>query len=225
MLLCWISPPLSKRKTKSLRSFGRVYKLDSISGHWDYIEPALFGFAAGKAIESFTRFYDLEEQKIVSQFHEWQTGGGLLYLEKYLPTVGTVFTTHATTVGRSIAGNNQSLYSQLDQLNGDLKARELNVVAKHSLEKLAGTHADTFTTVSELTARECKQFHNREVDVVLPNGFEDSFVPDESEFGELRKKARKLMIKVASALTGDKLPEDTVLDGHQWSLRIQKQRN
>jgi len=203
--------PFIQKKDEIFKELWESYKLDSLSGQWDYIEPALFGYAAGKAIESFTRFYDLEERKVVSQFHEWQTGGGLLYLEKYLPTVGTVFTTHATTVGRSIAGNNQSLYSQLDHLNGDLKARELNVVAKHSLEKLAASHADTFTTVSELTARECKQFHNREVDVVLPNGFEDSFVPGESQFDELRKQAREKMLKVASALTGDKLPEDTVL--------------
>ncbi len=203
--------PFIQKKDDIFKELWENYKLDSISGQWDYIEPALFGYAAGKAIESFSRFYDLEEKNIVSQFHEWQTGAGLLYLEKYLPTVGTVFTTHATTVGRSIAGNNQSLYSQLDHLNGDLKARELNVVAKHSLEKLAGTHADTFTTVSELTARECKQFHERDVDVVIPNGFEDSFVPEEKQFEEKRNEAREKMLKVASALTGDDLPEDTVL--------------
>jgi len=203
--------PFIQKKDDIFKELWESYKLDSISGQWDYIEPALFGYAAGKAIESFSRFYDLEEKNIISHFHEWQTGGGLLYLEKYLPTVGTVFTTHATTVGRSIAGNMQSLYSQLDLLNGDLKARELNVVAKHSLEKLAGTHADTFTTVSELTARECKQFHNREVDVVLPNGFEDSFVPEEGQFEQKRKQAREKMLKVASVLSGDALPEDTVL--------------
>ena len=203
--------PFIQKKDDIFKELWESYKLDSISGHWDYIEPALFGYAAGKVIESYSRFYDLEEKNIVAQFHEWQTGAGLLYLEKHLPTVGTVFTTHATTVGRSIAGNNQALYSQLDQLNGDHKARELNVVAKHSLEKLAANHADTFTTVSELTAGECRQFHEREVDVVLPNGFEDSFVPGESDFEERRSLAREKMLKVASALSGDLLPDDTLL--------------
>ena len=203
--------PFIQKKDDIFKELWETYKLDSISGQWDYTEPALFGYAAGKAIESYSRFYDLEEKHIVAQFHEWQTGAGLLYLEKYLPSVGTVFTTHATTVGRSIAGNNQALYSQLDQLNGDLKARELNVVAKHSLEKLAANQADTFTTVSELTARECRQFHEREVDVVLPNGFEDSFVPDKADFEAKRSLAREKMLKVASTLTGDQLPDDTLL--------------
>ncbi len=195
--------PLFQQKDDIFKSLWESYKLDSLSGQWDYIEPALFGYAAGKAIESYSRFYDLEETQIVAQFHEWQTGAGLLYIEQQQPRVGTVFTTHATSVGRSIAGNNQSLYSQMDHLNGDQKARELNIVAKHSLEKMAAKHADAFTTVSELTAKECKQFHEREVDVVLPNGFEDSFVPGEDDFDLKRKAARKRMLEVASALTGD----------------------
>ncbi|MEA3461083.1 MAG: alpha-glucan family phosphorylase [Bacteroidota bacterium] len=199
------------RKDEIFKNLWESYKLDSISGHWDYIEPALFGYAAGQAIESFSRYYDQEKKNLVAHFHEWQTGAGLLYLEKYQPTVGTVFTTHATTVGRSIAGNMQSLYSQMEHLNGDQKARELNVVSKHSMEKLAATHADAFTTVSELTAKECLRFHERMVDEVLPNGFEDRFVPDEKSFGKSRALAREKMLQVASALTGDPLPEDTLL--------------
>jgi phosphorylase/glycogen(starch) synthase len=200
-----------QQKDEIFKNLWETYKLDSISGHWDYIEPALFGYAAGKAIESFSRYYDLEKKNLAAHFHEWQTGAGLLYIEKYQPTVGTVFTTHATTVGRSIAGNMQSLYSQMEHLNGDQKARELNVVAKHSLEKLAATHADAFTTVSELTARECQRFHERAVDKVLPNGFEDRFVPDATVFEERRATARSKMLEVASDLTGDSLPEDTLL--------------
>ena len=203
--------PFIQKKDDIFKELWESYKLDSISGQWDYVEPALFGYAAGKAIESFSRFYDLEEKNIVAQFHEWQTGAGLLYLESHLPSVGTMFTTHATTVGRSIAGNNQALYSQMDQLNGEQKARELNVVAKHSLEKLAANHADTFTTVSELTARECRQFHEREVDVILPNGFEDSFVPGDSGFEKKRSLAREKMLKVASVLSGETLSDDTLL--------------
>ncbi len=199
------------QKNDIFKNLWETYQLDSISGQWDYVEPALFGYAAGKVVESFTRFYELEERKIVAQFHEWQTGAGLLYLEQYQPRVGTVFTTHATSVGRSIAGNNQALYSNMEQFNGDQKARELNIIAKHSLEKLAGNHADAFTTVSELTAKECLQFHEREVDVVLPNGFEDSFVPGNEEFDQKRQNARKKMLDVASALTGEQIPDDALL--------------
>jgi phosphorylase/glycogen(starch) synthase len=199
------------QKNDIFKSLWETYRLDSISGQWDYVEPALFGYAAGKVIENFSGYYDVEDQHIVAHFHEWQTGAGLLYLEQVQPTVGTVFTTHATSVGRSIAGNNQSLYSQMNQMNGDQKARELNIVSKHSLEKLAATHADAFTTVSELTAKECLQFHERKVDVITPNGFEDSFVPSGDEFEIKRKLAREKMLKVASFLTGETLPENSLL--------------
>jgi len=200
-----------QRKDEIFKNLWEFCKLDSISGQWDYIEPALFGYAAGQAIDSFSRYYDLEKGNLVAHFHEWQTGAGLLYIEKNQPTIGTVFTTHATTVGRSVAGNYQTLYSQLDQMNGDQKARELNVTSKHSLEKKAATLADAFTTVSELTARECLRFHERIVDEVLPNGFEDNFVPGKNEFEKKRSAARKKMLQVASALTGEQLPENTLL--------------
>ncbi len=199
------------QKNEIFKRLWESFKLDSISGQWDYVEPALFGYAAGKVIESFARYYKLEERRIVAQFHEWQTGAGLLYLEQEQPWIGTVFTTHATTVGRSIAGNHQALYAHMEDLNGDQKARELNVVSKHSLESLAAANADAFTTVSALTARECRQFHGREVDVLLPNGFEDEFVPDAEVFEEKRKEARKKLLNVASALTGDELADDTLL--------------
>lgn len=203
--------PFIQRKDEIFSNLWEFCKLDSISGQWDYIEPALFGYVAGQAIDSFSRFYDLEKKNLVAHFHEWQTGAGLLFIEKNQPTIGTVFTTHATTLGRSIAGNNQALYSQMDQLNAEQKARELNVVSKHSLENKAATFADAFTTVSDLTARECLQFHSRKVDVVLPNGFEDSFVPGKAEFAKKRKIARKKMLQVASILTGEELPENTLL--------------
>ena len=115
----------------------------------------------------------------MAQFHEWQTGAGLLYLEQHQPRVGTVYSPHMPpTVGRSIAGNNQVLYSHMAQMNGDQKARELNIIAKHSLEK-AGGYPCRCVYHSKRTY--CKRVHCSStrglIDVVLPNGFEDSFVP------------------------------------------------
>ena len=77
------------------------------------------------------------------------TGSGLLYLKNNDPQIATVFTTHATVLGRSIAGNNFPLYDNIDKYNPDLKAREFNVISKQSLEKLSAQHSDCFTTVSE----------------------------------------------------------------------------
>ncbi|MCK4748080.1 MAG: alpha-glucan family phosphorylase, partial [Bacteroidales bacterium] len=103
------------------------------------------------------------------------------------------------------------LYGRLEEYDGDDKSNDFNVVSKQSLEKLSAQYADVFTTVSEITARECKQFLGNEVDVVTPNGFEDSFVPQGEEFGEKREKARQILLKVARKVTGNDLAEDTLL--------------
>jgi phosphorylase/glycogen(starch) synthase len=190
--------------------FWETYKLDSITGQWDYVEPALFGYAAGKLIESFSTFYH-EHHNTIAQFHEWMTGTGILYLKKNAPWIATSFTTHATVLGRCIAGNNRPLYGKMEEYNPIQIAREFNVVAKQSLEKTSAAEADVFTTVSDITSRECKQFLGKEVDFVTPNGFEDSFVPANNIFEERRQVAREKLLSVAEAVLGYSVSEDCVL--------------
>ena len=197
-----------------LGEFWTRFGVDSITGNWDYKESALFGYAAGKVIESFYNYSLSASDKVVAQFHEWQTGAGLLYLKSVNIPVATVFTTHATMMGRCICGNNLPLYNALHSYNGDDMARRLNVVARHSLEQKAAQNADVFTTVSDITARECKQFHGREVDVVTPNGFENSFTPDSSEaWHEKHDKARARLSEVAAAMSGAPVADDAVFVG------------
>ena len=135
--------------------------MDSLSGHWDYIEPTIFGYAAAKIVESFTNFKVSPKENVIAHFHEWMTGSGILYLKDNMPQVATVFTTHATAIGRSIAGNNLPLYKNLRLYDGDIKAKEFNIISKQSLEKISAHQADCFTTVSDITAKECKQFHEK----------------------------------------------------------------
>ncbi len=195
-------------KDEIFSKYWEIYKLDSISGAWDYIEPSLFGYASGMVIESYVRYHLTSHERVVAQFHEWLTGAGLLYLKTNIPQVGTVFTTHATVVGRAIAGNLQPLYSQMDEYNGDAKASEFHLTSKQSMEKVCARNADAFTTVSEITARECARFLQKEVDVITPNGFEGSFIPTEKAFGPAREKARETLLGVAGTLLGEKLPAD-----------------
>lgn len=93
--------------------------------------------------------------------------------------------------GRSLAGNMMPLYDNLEKYNSVEKAREFNVVAKHSLEKTAAYYADAFTTVSDITARECSHFLEREVDIVTPNGFENSITPSAQTFEQVQMKEGK----------------------------------
>ena len=149
---------------------------------------------------------------VIYHANEWMTGLGLLYVNNKLPQVGTIFTTHATSIGRSIAGNMKPLYDYLFAYNGDQMAGELNMQSKHSIEKQTAFHCDCFTTVSEITARECVELLDKKVDVVLPNGFDNSFVPaNAATFTRKRKAARKRLLEVANALLGETLDDDTLI--------------
>jgi len=129
--------PYFTEKDRIFASWWETYKLDSISGGWDYIEPALFGYAVGRLIDNFQKFYGVFQDNILAHFHEWMTASAILQLKQSNPSVATVFTTHATVLGRSIAGNGLPLYDKMYEYNPELVAREFNVVAKHSLERKA----------------------------------------------------------------------------------------
>lgn len=204
-----------------LTEFWTRFGVDSLTGNWDYRESALFGYAAGRVIESFYKYNLESSDRIVAQFHEWMTGAGLLYLKSANVPVATVFTTHATVIGRCIAGNYLPLYDGLAGYDADEKARNFNVVARHSLEKKSAENCDIFTTVSDITAQECRQFLGRPVDVVTPNGFEPSFTPaTDEEYAAQRDAARKKLMQVASAMCGEDIMENAVLVGiggrYEW---------
>ena len=184
------------------------FRVDSLHAYGDYDEACAFSHAAALVIESICKYKGLDKQYI-AHFDEWTTGMGLLYVKLHLPKVATVFTTHATSIGRSICGNGKPLYDYLNGYNGDQMASELNMQSKHSLEKAAAINADCFTTVSDITAIECKQLLERTPDVVTPNGFEDDFVPKATKFNKARTAARRCLLERASALTGKQYDDDT----------------
>ncbi|MBO4529914.1 MAG: glycogen/starch synthase [Paludibacteraceae bacterium] len=189
------------------------FKVDSMEAYGDYKESVLFGYATAKLIENFCQFHKIEKKKIVAQFHEWTTGSGLLYTKIHCPYIKTLFTTHATTTGRSICFNGKALYEYFSGYNGDQMACELNVKAKHLVEKNAALQADCFTTVSDITARECKQLLGKEPDIVTPNGFEDDFVPRGAQYTKKRKEARKTLKNVAEKLIGYEISDDVLFIG------------
>lgn len=186
-------------------------QVDSLHAYGDYDEASMFSYAAAKVVESFYRFHELETKRVVYHANEWMTGLGLLYLRHMLPRIATVFTTHATSIGRSIAGNGKPLYAYLSAYNGDQMATELNMQSKHSVEKQTAKYADCFTTVSDITAEECRELLDKPVDAVLSNGFENGFVPKGTMFTKRRKIARRRMLDVANALLGTSLDDNTLI--------------
>ena len=203
--------PFFKEKDSFFFSMWESFRVDSIHAYGDYDESCIFAYAVGKVIESFYHFYKLENKKVAALFNEWMLGMGALYIKKQLPAVATLFTTHATSIGRSIAGNNKALYAYMDGYNGDQMAGELNMEAKHSLEKQTALHVDCFTTVSDITARECKQLLDKAPDIVTPNGFEPNFVPSDKEYDKKRMAARRDLLNVAEKLLGCSISPDAFL--------------
>ena len=205
--------PFFAEKDTIYGNLWNYFQVDSLHAYGDYDEASMFSYAAGLVVESLYKFLKLENQKVIYQANEWMCGLGALYIKKCVPAIGTIFTTHATSIGRSIAGNNKPLYEYLWAYNGDQMAGELNMQSKHSIEKQTAWNVDCFTTVSDITATECKELIDKPVDVVLPNGFEDDFVPKGSQFTKNRNAARKALLKLANALTGCSFPDDTLIVG------------
>ena len=190
------------------------FHVDSLHAYGDYDEASMFAYAAARVVESFYNNVIAKQKpaaKVVYHGNEWMTGLGVLYIHDRLPQVATIFTTHATSIGRSIAGNNKPLYDYFEGYNGNQMAEELNMQSKHSIEHQTAKYVDCFTTVSEITARECKQLLDKPVDVVLPNGFENNFVPKGAAFTRKRKAAREKLLLIANELTGEHFDDSTLI--------------
>ena len=203
--------PYFEKKNEIYTWLWENYRVDSLHAYGDYDEASMFSYAAGLVVESFYHHFLSSKQKVVYHANEWMCGLGALYIKNKLPQIATVFTTHATSIGRSIAGNQKPLYDYLFAYHGDQMAEELNMQSKHSIEKQTAWHVDCFTTVSDITANECKELLDKPVDVVLPNGFDNSFVPKAASFTKKRKAARQKMLQVANALLGENLDDETII--------------
>ncbi|MFH1181666.1 MAG: hypothetical protein V1702_01790 [Candidatus Woesearchaeota archaeon] len=169
------------------------FRIDSLgTSFFDYDEPIVWSYAAGKIIEA------LAEKGTVAQFHEWLAGGGLLYLKSRNAEVATVFTTHATILGRTLASSNVDLYSVLKTINPEAEAKKYGIQAKFLTEKRCANVADVFTTVSEITGIEAEYLLGRKPDILLPNGLDSESFPTFEEASIkhqlLRRKIREFIM-------------------------------
>ncbi|MBI2649832.1 glycogen/starch synthase [Candidatus Woesearchaeota archaeon] len=146
------------------------YKIDSLRATADYDEPVVWAYTAGMLIEKLSQCF--QNKKIVAHFHEWLSGAGLLYLKKKNARIATVFTTHATVLGRTLASSNIDLYNVWNRINPDQEVYKYNIEAKHLIEKNSASFADAFTTVSEITGMEASYLLKKKPDVLLPNGLD-----------------------------------------------------
>jgi len=199
--------------------FWETYKLDSLSGQWDYIEPVMFGYAAGKIIENFYHFNLYTRDKVVAHFHHWMSGSGILYLKEMLPEVATVFTVHGTSVANVYAESGNELYTKINTLEAAAIARDFGVTSKHSLEYNAAQYADTLTCVGDITVLECEHFLNRRPDFITYNGY-DNILNDNNALKEKHKAARAFLIDFAESFFNEKFDDDTTIVAHSGRYQM-----
>ena len=151
------------------------YKIDSLRAGADYDEPVVWAYTVGMLIEKLSVCF--ANKKICAHFHEWLSGAGLLYLKKKNVKIATVFTTHATILGRTLANSNIDLYNVWNKLNPDKEVYKYYIEAKHLVEKNSAEFADVFTTVSEITGMEAEYLLKKKPEILLPNGLDISKFP------------------------------------------------
>ena len=113
-----------------------------------------------------------KDQAIIAHFHEWMAGLPILDIKRDKMPVKTVFTTHATQLGRHLAINSPLFYAHLPFFRWEDEAKKFGVEPEAAIEYGCAQSCDVFSTVSEVTARECKHLLRRKVDVVVPNGLD-----------------------------------------------------
>ena len=130
----------------------------------------IFGFLVAIFLKTFAEAEEGNEPFIAAHFHEWQAGVGLIMLRLWKTKIATVFTTHATLLGRHLCAAGADLYHNLDKFDVDHEAGEKQIYHRYCLERAAAGMSHIFTTVSEITGLESKYLLKREPDVLTPNG-------------------------------------------------------
>ena len=185
------------------------FGVDSLSGAWDYIEPVMFAALCGEVIGTIHQTTIVpREGRSVGLFHEWMCGAGLLYLKKNFPDVATVFTTHATMLGRAMAGEGSDIYSNLRSINPSTEAASHNITAKWSMESTSAREADSFTTVSNITGEESAAFLGRQPTTITTNGLDMRVIPDFSADRNIALERRNKILTLARHFLRGNLPEN-----------------
>uniref|UniRef100_A0A7N8X2W7 Glycogen [starch] synthase n=1 Tax=Mastacembelus armatus TaxID=205130 RepID=A0A7N8X2W7_9TELE len=131
-----------------------------------------------------------EPPHVVAHFHEWLAGLGLVLCRHRQLPVATIFTTHATLLGRYLCAGNVDFYNNLAEFNLDKEAGDRQIYHRYCLERAAAHCAHVFTTVSQITAIEAEHLLKRKPDIVTPNGLNVKKFSAVHEFQNLHAQSK-----------------------------------
>lgn len=170
-----------------------AYGIDSYRMGFDYDDPVSWAYSAGILIQKIKEKL-FASKKVVAQFHEWLSGAAILYLRQNNVLVGTVFTTHATRLGRSKSSSGEDLSTQISEgldsgKKADLKeAYEFFIEAQHLMEVACAKNSDVFTTVSEVLADEAEFILGKKPDIITFDALDNAQFPSMRVLGDLHLK-------------------------------------
>ena len=180
----------NKHLNEIKKDFWDNFKIDSLNSPEDYNEPLAWSYAAGAVIEALSKTI---KQSIVIQVHEWLSAGAILYLKYKNVKIPTVFTVHATVLGRAISysgGNTNSYVIANTGITPDMPYK-YGVAAKHFTEKAGAFNATIFTAVSRVMAKEANIILGKKPDFVTINGIDTDNLPLTDELSAIRVNAKK----------------------------------
>lgn len=177
-----LAPKLDEYKQR----FWEEYQLDSLNASHDVDEPLLWSLGVGHFVQAYA---DTFNQPVTFHGHEWLCAGAFLLIKH--DAIRTIFTTHATILGRSLVSRGVDIYSTINEIKPDEAATMCDITTKFQLERLCAKLATIFTTVSHITAREATSFLGREPDVLTENGVDPQLFPDFDELTAQRRDMRK----------------------------------
>ncbi|MFW6378443.1 MAG: glycosyltransferase [Nanoarchaeota archaeon] len=143
------------------------YSVDSLLAGYDFDEPLIWSWGVGMFLEELEA--EFSDKMIVGHFHEWMSGLAMMHLNNISSCIATVFTTHATMLGRSLSARGTWLFDVLDTIDPGQEAKAVGISEKFTTERACAHLADVFSTVSSSTAVEATHILGREP-IVLPNG-------------------------------------------------------
>ena len=140
------------------------------AGDGEVNDVVAFGFAVTELFRELARASG--KRRILAHFHEWMAGVAVPRIAHEKIGVTTIFTTHATLLGRYLAGDNPYFYDHLPFFNADAEADKYQILPRHLIEKAAAHASNVFTTVSQVTSYEADKLLGRRPDFILPNGLD-----------------------------------------------------
>lgn len=163
--------------------------IGTVASDGEVNEVIAFGFAVAEFFRSLCEV--VNDRPILAHFHEWMGGVAVPRIAHLRLPVATVFTTHATLLGRYLASDNPNFYSHLPFINPEAEAQRYAIFPRFQIEKAAAHASTVFTTVSEVTAREAGHLLGRRPDVILPNGLNIQRFAAIHEFQNLHRQFKE----------------------------------